>query len=248
VLYRYTSKDGTKSIGILQLPLPDIRNCRSTYTTPRIHPSVVSSNQNKSSNSNEHTDSHVVGMRDDESDEKVSSVPLTATAKKRANEDINDYMCFDDKLGKEGKSQIKQATHIIGVKTSHSTPPKQWVLPKSKKSYWGFQMFEDKVCYISNHNIIKIYDIHESNVVCRLHGHSHYILALEYVNNDYIVSLGSDKTVRVWKLLHNDAKKKQKITPRRPQPCGIGNAFIFKKIFQVILYLDICIKSKCFVS
>ncbi|ETO12052.1 hypothetical protein RFI_25323, partial [Reticulomyxa filosa] len=191
VLYRNTSKDGSKNIGILRLPVPSIRNRDSTYTVPRIHSSLATKKQTVT-----------INVRDDESDEKVFSVPLT-NAKKRNSDEAHDFMFVDDKLGsfillffflmcQEGSSYIKQATHVI--------PMNKWVLPKSTTNYSCFQMFEDKVCYVSNHNLIKVYDIKKGQVICRLDGHSHYILALEYVNPDFIVSLGSDQTIRVWQI------------------------------------------------
>ena len=88
-----------------------------------------------------------------------------------------------------------------------------WILARNRKEYWGFQLNDentDRIAYISNQNIIKIYSISKSDVELRLSGHkAGYVLAFQH-QRDYLISLGTDRTVRIWFIAKVAPKRKNK--------------------------------------
>ena len=76
----------------------------------------------------------------------------------------------------------------------------KWTLPHSKKDYWGFQINDidrDKIVYVSNQNIIKVYSIKLEKVIYKLVGHRKYIVSILFINK-YIISISSNNELKIW--------------------------------------------------
>jgi len=70
--------------------------------------------------------------------------------------------------------------------------------PKANTYYTCFQHHGHIVAYVSNNNVVKIYDLKEDKVLYRLKGHRGYILAIHF-DGTYVASLGTDKKIKLWK-------------------------------------------------
>ena len=106
-----------------------------------------------------------------------------------------------------------------------------WILPRSKKEYWGFQINEmekDRIVYVTNQNIIKCYSISQKKVTQKLKGHSNFIVAFQHLK-DYIISIGTDKCVRVWDVSSNrDDFKAKCIFIKRKVPGHFVPGYLYK--------------------
>eukprot|EP01084_Bolivina_argentea_P199722 341699_1 len=106
-----------------------------------------------------------------------------------------------------------------------------WILPRSKKEYWGFQINEmetDRIVYVTNQNIIKCYSISQGRNTQKLVGHSNYIVAFQHLK-DYIVSIGTDKCVRIWDVSTNVGEFKARcIYIRRKIPGHFVPGYLYK--------------------
>lgn len=92
----------------------------------------------------------------------------------------------------ENGQKVVKILNVADRKTMHKIK-----FPRRAKDYWGFQLRQNKLVYVTNQNNMKIYDLISDKVISKLTGHRSYILAFEFENNK-IVSLGSDHKIRVW--------------------------------------------------
>jgi len=110
-----------------------------------------------------------------------------------------------------------------------------WTLQRSKKEYWGFQLNEhekDRIVYVTNQNIIKCYSISQRSVTQKLKGHSSFIVAFQHLK-DYVVSIGTDKCVRIWDVSANRAPFKAKcIYIRRKIPGHFVPGYLYKIVMH----------------
>ena len=110
-----------------------------------------------------------------------------------------------------------------------------WILPRSKKEYWGFQineMAKDRIVYITNQNIIKCYSISQGAVTQKLKGHSNFIVAFQHLK-DLVVSIGTDKCVRIWDVSENRPDFKAKcIYIRRKVPGNFVPGYLYKIVMH----------------
>ena len=108
-----------------------------------------------------------------------------------------------------------------------------WILPRSKKEYWGFQLNEiekDRIVYVTNQNILKCFSISQQKIIQKLKGHSNYIVAFQHLK-DYVVSIGTDNCVRIWDVNRAEFKGKC-IYIRRKVPGNFVPGYIYKIVMH----------------
>lgn len=70
--------------------------------------------------------------------------------------------------------------------------------PRAKTFYTCFQHHGSVVAYVSNNNVVKIYDLAQNKLLYRCKGHKGYILAIHF-DGTRVASLGTDKKIKLWK-------------------------------------------------
>jgi len=163
-------------------------------------------------------------------------------------------MSFDGERFVTKRVNPKDGTKVISLFSINAPPPlrqqqKQqqpqpnfaknldlnWMLPRSKKEYWGFQINEmqkDRIVYITNQNIIKCYSISQRAVTQKLKGHSNFIVAFQHLK-DLVVSIGTDKCVRIWDVSESRLDFKAKcIYIRRKVPGNFVPGYLYKIVMH----------------
>mmetsp|Transcript_32027 Transcript_32027/g.51789 ORF Transcript_32027/g.51789 Transcript_32027/m.51789 type:complete len:396 (-) Transcript_32027:38-1225(-) len=109
-----------------------------------------------------------------------------------------------------------------------------WILNRSSKEYWGFQLnaeAPDRIVYVTNQNILKCYSIARKAVTQKLKGHSNFIVAFQHLK-EYVVSIGTDKCVRIWDVKNKPDFKANCIYIRRKIPGHFVPGYLYKIVMH----------------